>query len=163
MQKQLSKKLRAIPFNQSATRLISVAVSIVLLLFLVFVIIARSVSASYERREHEQRTDTVTSVANSFDKMIDSASELALMFYAKDAAYQMGLLRDGKKQKCEELLTAYISSFPVVDNVVLMTSFENRVLSVCSRREINPEVFKDCLTADYDDSLALHFSYLSSG
>ncbi len=155
MQKQLSKKLRAIPFNQSATRLISVAVSIVLLLFLVFVIIARSVSASYERREREQRTDTVTSVANSFDKMIDSASELALMFYAKDAAYQMGLLRDGKKQKCEELLTAYISSFPVVDNVVLMTSFENRVLSVCSRREMNPEVFKDCLTADYGGYLKL--------
>ena len=81
-----------------------------MLLFLVFVIIARSVSANYQRREREQRTDTVTSVANSFDKMIDSASELALMFYAKDAAYQMGLLRDGKTQQCEELLTAYISS-----------------------------------------------------
>ena len=116
LQKQLGKKLRAIPFNQSATRLIFVAASIVLLLFFVFVIIARSVSASYERREREQRTDAVTSVANSFDKMIDSASELALMFYAKDAAYQMGLLRDGKTQQCEKLLTAYISSFlyPVV-------------------------------------------------
>ena len=77
LQKQLGKKLRAIPFNQSATRLISVAASIVLLLFFVFVIIARSVSASYERREREQRTDEITSVANSFDKMIDSASELA--------------------------------------------------------------------------------------
>ena len=155
LQKQLGKKLRAIPFNQSATRLISVAASIVLLLFFVFVIIARSVSASYERREREQRTDAVTSVANSFDKMIDSASELALMFYAKDAAYQMGLLRDGKTQQCEKLLTAYISSFPVVDNVILMTSSQNRVLSVCSRREINPEVFKDCLTMDYGAYLKL--------
>ena len=83
----MSKKLRAIPFNQSAVRLISVAASIVLLLFLVFVIIARSVSASYERREREQRTDTVTSIANSFDKMIDNASELVLMFYAKAVSY----------------------------------------------------------------------------
>ena len=155
MQKQLSKKLRAVPFNQSAVRLISVAASIVLLLFLVFVIIARSVSASYERREREQRTDTVTSIANSFDKMIDNASELALMFYAKDAAYQMGLLRDGKTQQCEALLTSYISSFPVVDNVILMTASGDRVLSVCSRREMNTELFKACLTTDYGGYLKL--------
>lgn len=155
MQKQLSKKLRAIPFNQSAVRLISVAASIVLLLFLVFVIIARSVSASYERREREQRTDTVTSIANSFDKMIDNASELALMFYAKDAAYQIGLLRDGKTQQCEALLTSYTSSFPVVDNVILMTASGDRVLSVCSRREMNTELFKACLTTDYGGYLKL--------
>lgn len=155
MQKQLSKKLRAIPFNQSAVRLVSVAVSIVLLLFLVFVIIARSVSASFERREREQRTDTVTSIANSFDKMIDNASELVLMFYAKDAAYQMDLLRNGKAQQCEELLTSYTSSLPVVDNVILMTASGDRVLSVCSRREMNTELFKACLTTDYGGYLKL--------
>lgn len=155
MKKQLGKRLRAIPANQSAARLISVAASVVLLLFLVFVIIARSVSTAYERREREQRLDTVTRVASSFDKMIDSASELALMFYAKGAAYQIGLLRSGEAQQCEEQLTSYISSFPVVDNVILMTSAGDRVVSVCSRREMNLEVFKACLTADYADYLKL--------